>query len=104
MRIPKRLGEARKVLKDNVPSTEEMIQQKLDEFRNLDIKGIIKGQDEFSEITKDLSDEERARFDSEFEDMVDVNEGLINSVADALGDPETREKIIDLLKIKVRGS
>lgn len=104
MRVPKRLGEARKIIKENTPDVEKLIQEKIAEFRNLDITGILKEQDGFDELTNGMNEQEKAVFDSEFESMVDKKNGLINTLADYLEDPETREKIIEELKARVRGS
>jgi len=99
MRIPKKPGEK----KENAIDLEEMIQEKIAEFRNLDIRGILSKQDRFDEITKGLDEDQKAVFDKEFEGLVDQNEGLINALADCLEDPETREKIIEQLRVRVRG-
>lgn len=102
MRIPKRLGEATKVVKENSPDIEELIQKKLQEFRNLDIQGIIRKQSEFDEIVKTLNEKEKEQFEKEFDELADQHGGLLGAVADALEDPEVREKIIDELQRRVR--
>lgn len=104
MRIPKRLGEARRIVNENTPAIEELIKKKLQEFRNLDIQGVIRKEDQFDEITKGLDEAEKEQFEKEFEEMADDYSGILESVARALEDPESREKIIDELHRKVRGS
>ena len=103
MRVPKRLGEARKIIEEHTGDVEDLIQQKLDEFRNLDIQGIVRKQDQFEEITTELSEQEKQQFEKEFEELAEDHSGLINAVADSLSDPKTREAIIEELKRRVRG-
>ena len=103
MRIPKRLEEARKIIKEKLPNKEEAIQESLKEFRNFDFQGVIKEQDRFDEIIKDLNQQEKDQFEKEFNDLSETAGGFIEALCDALEDPEDREKILDELKRRVRG-
>jgi len=102
MRIPKRLEEARKVIADNTQNTEELIQQKLKDFRNLDIQGIVKEKGEFDKIIEGLSEEEKKQMDVELEKMASEQSGFLEVIADALEDPETRTAIFEELKRRAR--
>jgi len=102
VRIPKRLEEARKVIAENTPDREELIQQKLKEFRELDIQGIVREKGEFDKIIEGLSEEEKKQMDVELEQMAGEQHGLIEVIADYLEDPESRAAIIDELKRRVR--
>ena len=102
MRIPKRLGEATRIVKENTPDIEELIQKKLQEFRNLDIQGIIRTRSEFDEIVKTLNEEEKEQFEKEFDELSEQHTGMLSVIADALEDPEVREKIMDELHRRVR--
>jgi hypothetical protein len=88
------VGEANK----NKKSINELIDEKVKELRNLDVRARLAEQDNFEEITRHLSEEEREAFDEEAEDIAESCTDMLSAIADILKDPEARAGIIEELK------
>ena len=82
----------------NQKSTEQLIDEKLDKIRNLDILSEVGKLDRFDEITKQLSEGEKQQFDEQIEEVADSYSDMLSAVAEILKDPETRAGIIEELK------
>ena len=82
----------------NKKSINELIDEKVKELRNLDVRARLAEQDNFEEITRHLSEEEREVFDEETEAVIDSCNDMLSVVANILKDPEARAGIIEELK------
>lgn len=82
-------------------TTEELINEQIERFRNIDIMAELKKMDRFDEITAALSEDEKAVFDEKAVEVISEHVDILDTFADALKDTKTREAILEELKRRV---
>ena len=87
--------------KKNYKTPEQIIDEKLNKLLNLDLLAEVSKMDNFDEVTRHLSSDEKDRFDVEAEEIAGAYSEILQSIANTLKDPEAREQILDELKRRV---
>ena len=104
MSNPDKLAEAAEIVakaRNGGKTIDELIDEKLENLKNLDLMAEISQLDEFDEITNRLSKDEKEHFDKETDILADTFSGVLDSIAETLKDPEARVAIIEELKRRV---
>ena len=92
------LFEAQRIIRENTPNFEEVLAEKLEMLRNVDLAKQAKEQDGMEFLMNEMTDEERKNVNKEIEQVADSYSELLEMVADVLEDPNKRSKILDELK------
>lgn len=94
----KKLKEAREIIDAATrggKSIEELLDEKVNEIRNMDLVKEVKKYDHFDALTDRLSKEEKAALDEEVEEVAGTYEDMLSKIADVFKDPKNREAIAE---------
>ena len=88
------------IAKSKKPAS-EIIDERLEQLRNLNIMEEIKSYDGFDEIVSQLTSTEKGEVEEQAEVVTEMYSDVLEHVANLLKDQETREKIIEEFKRRV---
>ena len=80
---------------------EKQVWDKINELRKVDIVKTAKEHANAEELTKEMSDSEKAEFEEQIAEVADSYSNVLDIIATYFEDEETRDKIIDELKRRI---